>query len=227
MTADGPESAIRSVERMLTDLPTRNIAREKAPFKKSPCGPIGIEISSSVNFVAKVWRCGSEEMGPLFVLAKNLSTGYLWNKIRVEGGAYGGMALVATGQPVFSCASYRDPNLLSTLNHFEAGLALVAKGLDADSVDQNIIATIGRIDAPKTPHEKGFGETVALLCGRSREYRRQLRDSVLRATSETLRQKAMQLLDEKETAVTVIGSASAFDQAEKEGLQLTREKLLP
>ena len=227
MTADGPESAMTAVERMLAALPAQDIAYEEAPFRKSPRGPIGIEISSSVNFVAKVWRCGPDGVGPFFVLAKNLSTGYLWNKVRVEGGAYGGMALVSTGQPVFSCASYRDPNLLSTLGHFEAGLEQVARGLDAGSVDQNIIATIGRIDAPKTPHEKGLGETVALLCGRSREYRRQLRDSVLGATPETLRQKARQLLDEKETVVTVIGSAAAFDKAEKEGLHLNREKLLP
>ena len=227
LTADDPESAIGSVERTLTGHPARNAALEKTPFKKNIRGPMGIEISSSVNFVAKVWTCKPDEMGPLFILAKNLSTGYLWNKVRVEGGAYGGMASISVGQPVFSCASYRDPNLVSTLKHFEAALQQVALGLDAESVDQNIIATIGRIDAPKTPHEKGLGETIAMLCGRSREYRQRLRESVLAATPDTLQRTARRLLEEKETVVTVIGSASAFDKAEKEGLSLTREKLLP
>lgn len=226
MTADDPEPYVKITEPLLSGLPDGKPLNREIVLPRQTTMPYGIEISSSVNFMAKAWSCSFHDMGPLFVLAKNLSTGYLWNKVRVEGGAYGGMASISTGHPVFSCASYRDPNLVSTLGHFETGLRQVAQGLPHDSVDQNIIATIGRIDAPKTPHEQGFSETVALLCGRTPEYRQRLRESVLDVSPETLKRLARQLLEEKQTAVTVIGSAAAFDKAEKEGLMLTREKLL-
>jgi Zn-dependent M16 (insulinase) family peptidase len=162
----------------------------------------------------------------LYVLSKNLSTEYLWNKVRVEGGAYGGMALFSSGHPIFSCASYRDPNCLSTLTHFEKGLSLAASALDQASVDQSVIATIGRIDAPRTPDDKGFGETIALYCGRTREFRAAVREAVLAATAEEIRQTARRLIDEKETAVTILGGGSALDDAGKAGLNLKREMLL-
>ena len=189
----------------------------------------GIEINSSVNFVAKTWKTrnvGPADLGSFFVLSKNLSTEYLWNKVRVEGGAYGGMALFSSGHPVFSCASYRDPNVLLTLRNFETGLSQIVSHIDQAGLDQSIIATIGRTDAPKTPHEKGFSETVNLLCGRSREFRGIVRGSVLQATPKSIQQAAQRLLAEKETAVTVLGSASALEEAQKKGLALKRETLL-
>jgi hypothetical protein len=237
ITADDPHAITASIESLLQKLPVKNSptvsveASAKVPstFEKHLVPARCIEISSSVNFVAKAWRCpdfGPESLGRYFVLSKNLSTDYLWNKVRVEGGAYGGMAMLSSGHPVFMCASYRDPNLASTLRHFEAALQSIAPGIDAEAIDQNIIATIGRIDAPRTPHEKGFGETIALLCGRSKEFRRQVREAVLSATPRDLSEKARQLLDEKETAVTMLGSPSAFDKAQQDGLDMRREKLL-
>jgi Zn-dependent M16 (insulinase) family peptidase len=226
ITADDPAASVACVAKAIGGIATAKPLGGEISFAKQLSQPLGIEISSSVNFVAKTWVCETDDIGPFLVLAKNLSTGYLWNKIRVEGGAYGGMALISTGRPVFSCASYRDPNLVSTLGHFEAGLHQVSQGLPSESVDQNIIATIGRIDAPRTPHEKGLGETIALLCGRTPRYRQALRDSVLGVSSETLKRSASQLLEEKRTAIAVVGSALAFDKAEKEGLAMAREKLI-
>jgi len=229
ITAEEPETAAAQLEALLSGPPSPSGA--KAPA--APFGPstttFGIEISSSVNFVAKTFLCkdfAPSDIGQLFLLSKNLSADYLWNKVRVEGGAYGGMAMASSAHPVFTCASYRDPNLAKTLGHFEAGLKAASAGLDAAAVDQSIIATIGRLDAPKTPHEKGFGETIALLCGRSRELRQRVRESVLTAAPADLARKARQMLDCRETAITVLGSSSALDAAQKEGLELTREQLL-
>jgi len=137
-------------------------------------------------------------------------------QVRVEGGAYGGMAMAPAGHPIFACASYRDPNIASTLSHFETGLSHVAAGLDKSTVDQSIIGSIGRLDAPRTPHEKGFGETVALLCGRTNENRQEMRDAILSATPEDLAQTAQHILDNRNNSTSVLGSASAFDKAEIE-----------
>jgi presequence protease len=229
MTADDPESPIPDVSGLLLKLPETEAASVDLPFSKQLNIADAIEISSSVNFMAKSWNCaglGPKDIGAFFLLSKNLSTEYLWNKVRVEGGAYGGMAMFSSGHPVFSCASYRDPNLASTLKHFDGGLEYVFSHLDAIGLDQTIIATIGRMDAPKTPHEKGFDETVAILCGRSREFRAIVRESVLGATPDVIRRIARRLLDEQEVATTVLGSISALDEAQKEGLVFIRETLL-
>ena len=229
VTADDPDCVASELSFLIEGLSTSASPKAIVPFTKQLNAAYGIEISSSVNFMAQAWLCrkfGPEDLGHLYVLSKNLSTDYLWNKVRVEGGAYGGMAMLSGGHPVFTCASYRDPNLLSTFRHFEGGLQSAASGLSAEGVDQSVIAAIGRIDAPATPHEKGFGETVALLCGRSNELRQQVREAVLSTTPQALSIKAQQLLDEKETAATVLGSSSALDQAQKEGLEVTREALL-
>lgn len=230
ITADNPEAFMKPLESFLGRLPQKGVPTATQISIPDSKGPFrGIEISSSVNFVAKAWKLDTvspEAMAHYVLLSKNLSTGYLWDKIRVEGGAYGGMAMAKSAHPVFICASYRDPNLSRTLENFEKGLEEAASGLDFERVDQSIIGTIGMIDKPDTPQSRGFGETVALLCGRTMEFRQALRESVLRATPDDLRKAAQNLLEGPDTAVTVLGSPTAFDAAEKEGMGFSREPLL-
>jgi Zn-dependent M16 (insulinase) family peptidase len=189
----------------------------------------GVEISSAVNFMAQSWRLGTfepEEYGLVFLLTRNLSTGYLWDKVRVEGGAYGGMATMSIAHPIFSCASYRDPNLTATLRHFKNALESVAAGIAPAALEQSIIGAIGRIDQPKSPHGKGFDETMDRLCGYTIEARQRLRDAILNATPEKLQMIARKILATRESATVILGSAAAFDAAEKEGLKFEREPLL-
>ncbi|MDD5673272.1 MAG: hypothetical protein PHC61_03850, partial [Chitinivibrionales bacterium] len=141
-------------------------------------------------------------------------------------GAYGGMASFSTSHPVFGCASYRDPNLSKTLKIFGEALNELTGGLDEETVDQNIIGTIGRIDTPRSPHEKGLGESISLILGHSPEFRQHVRDSLLAATPAAVARLVARVIDNAESAITVLGSAAAFDNAANEGLALRREKLL-
>jgi len=190
----------------------------------------GIEINSAVNFAARAWKINgldAAENGRLFLLSRSLSTGYLWDKVRVEGGAYGGMSGMSVSHPVFTCASYRDPNLEETLEHFTKGLGEAVNGIPKDRVDQCIVGAIGRVDQPRTPHSLGLGETMDILTGRTGEYRREFREAILRATPEDLKRAAERVLSSRESAVTVLGSAAAFDKAASNGVAFEREKLLP
>jgi Zn-dependent M16 (insulinase) family peptidase len=189
----------------------------------------GIEINSAVNFVARAWKVpglSAAEYGRLFLLSRNLSTGYLWDKIRVEGGAYGGMSGMSVSHPVFTCMSYRDPNLEGTLEHFTAGLSEIVNLIPAEKADQSIVGAIGRIDHPKTPHSAGFGETMDILTGNTFEYRQEFREALLSATPNGLKTAAERVLSSNESAVTVLGSSAAFDNAESNGMVFEREKLL-
>jgi Zn-dependent M16 (insulinase) family peptidase len=230
VTADDPEALTREIASFIENLPGQTVSpKTTAPETVSPASAQGIEIASAVNFTARAWRLDAftpEIYGLLFLMARHLSTGYLWDKVRVEGGAYGGMSSMSIAHPVFACASYRDPNLAATLAHFEKGLASIAKGVEQAALDQSIIGAIGQIDHPKPPHGRGFGETLDRLCGYTPEARLRLREAVLSATPEKLRKTAQKILDTKESAVAVLGSAAAFDGAEKEGVKFEREPLL-
>jgi len=183
-----------------------------------------------VNFTARAWRLpdtDAAEKGLSYLLSRNLSTGYLWDKVRVEGGAYGGMAGASAGHPVFSCASYRDPNLESTLAHFVGGLKEVAGLIPKKQADQSVIGAIGRIDQPKPPHSLGFSKTMEILTGATEEYRQRFREAILEASPEDLKRAAERVLAANESAVTVLGSSAAIDKAQRAGIEFEREKLIP
>ncbi|MBD3319997.1 MAG: hypothetical protein GF350_02775, partial [Chitinivibrionales bacterium] len=230
VTGDNPSSQASGLERLLEKLPSEIAHPVQTAWKPAQdLSGKGIEINASVNFVGQAWKLsspGPQDVGLLHLLARNLSTGYLWDKVRVEGGAYGGMSVYSSSHPVFACGSYRDPNLAGTLTHFTDALRFVSSDLTQDQIDQSIIGTIGRIDKPKTPHSKGFSETIALLSGRTREYRQEVRDAVLSATQKDLHNISRGILEQKESAITVLGNATSFSEAEKEGITLFREPLL-
>jgi Zn-dependent M16 (insulinase) family peptidase len=238
MTAGDPSKFVKPLEAFTGNLPVKVgaavdgvsvINKDKAITDCQTTRYRSIEINSAVNFSARVWKLpglSAAENGRLFLLSRNLSTGYLWDKIRVEGGAYGGMSGMSIGHPIFSCASYRDPNLESTLEHFVAGLREAASLIPAGRVDQSIIGAIGRIDQPKTPHSLGLSETMDILTGCSEEYRQELRDAVLNAAPADLKRAAEQVLASKESAVTVLGSSAAIDRAVGAGIAFEREKLI-
>jgi Zn-dependent M16 (insulinase) family peptidase len=190
----------------------------------------GIDINSAVNFAARAWRVpelSAAENGLAFLLSRNLSTGYLWDKVRVEGGAYGGAAGMSVSHPVFSCTSYRDPNLESTLAHFAGGLHEAAALIPKEKVDQSRMGAIGRIDHPSTPRARGFSKTMDILTGYSDGYAQELREAILSATPEGLKQAAEAVLAAKESAVTVLGPAAALGRAQGAGIGFEREALLP
>jgi Zn-dependent M16 (insulinase) family peptidase len=67
-------------------------------------------------------QCSS--LAPLSSLAlRYLRTGYLWDNVRVIGGAYGGFCNFNPTTGLFSFLSYRDPNLAKTLDTYDGTAA--------------------------------------------------------------------------------------------------------
>ena len=230
MTSDDPASLQTELGVFLDRLPSRVKTPEVLwPSVRRSAAIRGVEISSAVNFASRTWLLEPfepEAYGSYFLLSRHLSTGYLWDKVRVEGGAYGGMAIMSNWHPVFSCTSYRDPNLATTLRHFDQGLHSMAAKIDPAALEQSIIAAIGRIDQPKSPHNRGFGETLDRLSGFSPEARRKFRDAVLGISPKDLTEAAEKVLQASDSSIAVLGSSSAFDGASAEGLKIEREPLL-
>ena len=74
---------------------------------------------SQVNYVGKAANlyedAGYKLKGSAYVVNKLLGTTWLWARVRVSGGAYGGFADFDSHSGMFSFLSYRDPNLLKTV----------------------------------------------------------------------------------------------------------------
>lgn len=122
--------------------------------------------SSEVQYVGKGYnfkKLGHSYNGTLQVLKTILSYDYLWNSIRVRGGAYGAFFNIGRDGNIF-LGSYRDPNLIETLNAYD-GTPEYLMSFDSDDREMRkyIIGTISRLDTPYTNAVKGEVATARYL----------------------------------------------------------------
>lgn len=116
----------------------------------------GIITAGDVNYCCSAYQDSALPFsGHALVLARMLSVGYLYEKIRVEGGAYGeGCSISQDG--MISCFSYRDPKLQETLAIYRTiGDYLRDIDITQDDLTSYIIGTMTPIDPALTPRQKG------------------------------------------------------------------------
>lgn len=89
--------------------------------------------------------------GDQYVLANLISLSYIWNQIRIIGGAYGG-EFTFTQNGIMTFYSYRDPNIVETLNAFN-GVSKFLKEVDLSERElrKNIIGVIGEYEKIQNP----------------------------------------------------------------------------
>jgi Zn-dependent M16 (insulinase) family peptidase len=88
----------------------------------------GLTFPGQVNYVAKgadLVDLGFTPNGATSVVIKHLNTTYMWDRIRVQGGAYGGGASFDQFSGSFAFTSYRDPNLLETIDNYDQAAAFL------------------------------------------------------------------------------------------------------
>ncbi|MGN0505119.1 MAG: insulinase family protein [Lachnospiraceae bacterium] len=155
--------------------------------------------------------------GSFEVLQTILGYGYLWNEIRVKGGAYGGgMAMSELAGNAFTY-SYRDPNLAETNKVYE-GLPEYVENFEADEreMTKNILGTMSNVDAPLTPRAEGSRSFLAYLIGRTEEDAQRIRDEILSTTAEDIR-KTKPALEAMLSAdcICTIGSAAKIEECKE------------
>jgi len=181
----------------------------------------GLTIPAQVNYVGKganLYKLGYQPDGSINVIRKYLGTTYIWEKIRVQGGAYGGFTVYDLHSGVFNFLSYRDPNLLGTLKNYD-GTANFLRTLDLAESElvKSIIGTIGDMDAYQLPDAKGFTSMVRYLTGYGEEERQRVREQVLATTEKDFKALAVQLEKLNQTGkIAVLGSAAAIAEANQE-----------
>lgn len=134
-------------------------------------------------------KAGLTYNGAFRILETIMGYEYLWNNVRVKGGAYGcgaSFGTVGVGRSLFY--SYRDPNLRKTNEIYEKTPEYV-KNFTADEREMTkyIIGTISDMDIPKTPSGKGQRSFDAYISHLTMDMLLKQRMEVLDATQDDIR----------------------------------------
>ncbi|KAL0690625.1 hypothetical protein Bca4012_090304 [Brassica carinata] len=220
MTADGKflTNIEKSVEKFLNLLPETPSGGLVTWDGRLPLRNEAIVIPTQVNYVGKagnIYSTGYELDGSAYVISKHISNTWLWDRVRVSGGAYGGFCDFDSHSGVFSFLSYRDPNLLKTLDIYD-GTGDFLRGLDVDqeTLTKAIIGTIGDVDSYQLPDAKGYSSLMRHLLGVTDEERQRKREEILTTSLKDFKEfaEAIDVVREKGVAVAV-ASAEDIDSA--------------
>ena len=184
---------------------------------------IGYKTAGQVNYVARVGnykKHGQAYAPALKVMKTILGYDYLWNQVRVLGGAYGcmnGFDLYGNGYFV----SYRDPNCANTNAVYEK----VPEYLESFEVSERemtkyIIGTFSEMDVPLTPSTRATRSFAMYMRRIPEEFLQQDRDAVLATTPDKIRALApivsAVLSDESMVVIgssdTITKDAAMFDE---------------
>ena len=168
--------------RFLDALPSGDTTRPEWPTQQLPRFE-GLTIPAKVNYVAKgesLPKLGYKPGGAAMVASNWLRGTWLWEKVRVQGGAYGAFTQLDRRSGVFTFLSYRDPNLLDTIAAYDGAASFLRKAAgNATELERSIIGTIGQIDTYRLPDAKGFVSLQRHLLKDTDATLQTLRDEVL------------------------------------------------
>jgi Zn-dependent M16 (insulinase) family peptidase len=178
----------------------------------------GLIIPAKVNYVGKgdnLYLRGTKPHGSHLVARRYLRTTWLWEKIRVQGGAYGGQCMFDRYSGGFTFVSYRDPNLIATLDTYDRTAEFLRNtDLSEMELERNIIGTIGEVDSYRLPDAKGFTSMQRYLIGDADEARQIMREEILSTTAADIRKFADAMAAVAASGrVVVLGSDQAIEDA--------------
>lgn len=147
-------------------------------------------IPSDICFAASACdprRLGLEVTGAWAVAANALSYDYLWNEIRVKGGAYG-CGFRAAGERQTAFYTYRDPAIDPSIERVaRAGEWLGSFEPDEAAFEGFIVSCVSGMDAPVKPYALTKRRNTTYLAGLDPHAREERRTQMLAATPGELR----------------------------------------
>jgi len=184
----------------------------------------GFIVPTQVSYVGKggeLFTVGEKITGSAAVVSRFLRTGYLWDFVRVIGGAYGGFCTFG-GDGLFTFLSYRDPNLAKTLHVYNNAADSLRESAHALENDPQMLATtiigaVGDMDGAFSADQKGSIALNRWIARESPEQRQIYRDEVLNTKVLDFKDFADRLKKMDDVSTAVVSSASAFESAKVEG----------
>ena len=207
-----------AITKFISQLPNEEIKRHSYSFELEEKNE-GLVVPGQVQYVCKganFKKLGYEYSGKFRVMTSIARLDYLWNNVRVKGGAYGAMTSFARGGNMFF-VSYRDPNLEDTLSVYD-GIGDFFSSIDIDQreLTKYIIGTISQIDQPLTPAAKGGQALSNYISHLSYDQEQSEREDVLNTTVDDIRSFGKMLTELMNDAlVCVVGTSEKIDESAK------------
>ncbi|RME75618.1 MAG: hypothetical protein D6776_02800, partial [Planctomycetota bacterium] len=165
---------------------------------EASAAPVGIAAATEVAFVAEllpVPRIGAPEAPALELLAHQLSLDYLYQRLRVEGGAYGGWCSYLWDDGLLALVSYRDPEPARTLRTYAELLAWAREHVTEAAIASCRLGAIRAQDRVLSPEAMMSVARRRYVIGLEDAMRQALREGVLRLGAEAVRERALPALE--------------------------------
>jgi len=156
-----------------------------------PLEPVkeGIRSGAQVQYVVQGYnfrRNGVPYHGSYRVIENLLSNDYLFNRIRIQGGAYSAISEIQRNGNLFFL-SYRDPHLKETFDVYKKASSYLANYQGSQRmINSYIIGSISTLDFPLTPSQQGERATNYNLSGVTKEFLDQEREQIYHTTSKEI-----------------------------------------
>ncbi len=180
-----------------------------------------------INFVGKganVYDLGYKYHGSAQVISRYLRMGYLWEKVRVQGGAYGVFCALDRLSGVLVQASYRDPSVLETIKKYDGTVEFLRNfNPDSRELSSAIVGAIGDLDTYMLPDAKGAAALSRYLCADSDDARQQMRDEILSTTAKDFKAFA-DVMEQvaKEGSICILGGSAAEEAGKAQGFVVSK-----
>ena len=178
----------------------------------------GIRIPAQIGYGVLASDLGCQWNGSALVAANILSLGYLWNVVRVQGGAYGcGLRI---GRAIAVAYSYRDPTPARSLAVYREAADFLRSFVDSgERIDKYIISTIAESEPLMSPRDEGARADGEWFAGKSEADLRRERAQILATDAQALLQWCAALEHMAETgAVCVVAHEDALKACDTESL---------
>ncbi len=180
----------------------------------------GIRIPAQIGYGVLASDLGCAWNGSAQVAANILSLGYLWNVIRVQGGAYGcGLRM---GRCIALAYSYRDPTPARSLEKYRGAADFIREFVQSgERIDKFIISTIAETEPLMSPRDEGARADGEWFSGKTEADLRQQRAEILATDGDALLYWCDALEHMAKTgAVCVVAHEEALKACETEGLTI-------
>ena len=207
-----------SVSDLLLELPNGKELPNETVYKTNLPKKIGICIPAQIAFAVKGYHLSESDMqmdGSLRIASNIISLVYLWNIVRVQGGAYGAGFPIGRDGSIVSY-SYRDPSPARSLQVYDAFSDFINDFCESDDdLDKFIISAVASTEPLRTPAEQGAVADEFWLSGVTDEDRILTRHQMLSADRKSL-MKWCSLFDKmaEDGAVCVVGHEAVLSECE-------------
>jgi len=183
--------------------------KAESVYIPAPVGFVGLALEGS--------GIESKDHAAEILLSHILKTEYLWEAIRMKGGAYGASASANGMEGVFSFSSYRDPKILDTIEAYREGLQYYSDTLlDEEKLTQAVIAVVGKDVRPLAPGEKSIIGFRRALYGITDRIRRDKRHWLLAVSPRDIQTASKHLLENfNSSALVVLAGRENIEAAAK------------